>query len=153
LDGRIDHRAAPRRDDLRQDPARRAVPLHQRRAVRTRRAVQDPVDGEGEAHPRLRGDDAAHRHARRGHPVDQGSDRRRTHLNARLALWVFVAVEVYAAARFFAASRHVWFWLDDWDFVAGRSLSIHSLFATKNGHLTALPIVEFRILYKLVGLR
>ena len=50
--------------------------------------------------------------------------------------------------------RHRWFWIDDWDFVANRSLRHPSdLFDDHYGHWSTLPIIAFRALWAVVGLR
>lgn len=47
-----------------------------------------------------------------------------------------------------------WFFLDDWDFVAGRSLSsVHDLFRPHNEHWSTLPIVVYRVIWQFFGLR
>jgi hypothetical protein len=47
---------------------------------------------------------------------------------------------------------YLWFLRDDWLFLATRSLSPSDLFAPSNGHWTTMPIIVFRIMWRLVGL-
>ncbi len=73
--------------------------------------------------------------------------------SARAAAIVFVVVEVVGFIIYFLAARKIWFFRDDWDFLAGRSFNIGDLLRPHGGHLVALPLAVFRGLYFLVGLR
>ena len=78
-------------------------------------------------------------------PVDDPSE--------RLARWTFAGVEVVALVFFLLAGRHLWFVGDEWDFLAGRSLSLHDLLAQHGGHMVAVPLVVYRLLFAIFGLR
>lgn len=70
------------------------------------------------------------------------------------ALAVFLGVEAVAGAFYLFIARHVWFFLDEWDFfVDRRATSAHDLFTSHNGHWVTLPIIVYRSLYWAVGLR
>jgi len=76
-------------------------------------------------------------------------------LNAgRVALGAFIGVEVFAFALFMHVGRFAWFSQDEWDFLAGRSAgNLGDLFRPKNEHWTTLPILAYRFLWWLFGLR
>jgi hypothetical protein len=71
----------------------------------------------------------------------------------RLARWTFAGLEVVALVYFLVVGRHLWFMGDEWDFLAHRSLNIHDLLAQHGGHLVALPLVVYRLLFAVFGLR
>ncbi len=51
-------------------------------------------------------------------------------------------------------ARDQWFHADDWYFLADRNGgSLHDLFRPHNEHWSTLPVITFRILWQLVGLR
>ena len=75
---------------------------------------------------------------------------------ARLALAVFAAIEAVGAVVYIVNGRKVWFFGvfgDEWDFLAGRRLTLHDLLERHGDHLVALPAFVFRVLYSTVGLR
>jgi hypothetical protein len=71
----------------------------------------------------------------------------------RAAVWVFVAVEAAALVYYLALSRREWFFGDEWEFLSGRGLGVHDLLSPHYTHWTALPIVIYRLMYWVVGLR
>jgi len=73
--------------------------------------------------------------------------------SARAAAVTFGVVEVVGFIVYVIAARRIWFFRDDWDFLAGRSLNVSDLLRQHGGHLVALPLVVFRGLYFVVGLR
>jgi hypothetical protein len=50
-------------------------------------------------------------------------------------------------------ARRVWFFRDEWVLLSARGLNLHDLITAYNGHLVALPIVVYRVLWWAVGLR
>ena len=62
-------------------------------------------------------------------------------------------VEVAGLCVYIVAARKIWFYRDDWDFLAGRRLTVHDLLRQHGGHLVALPLVAFRVMYYVIGLR
>ena len=70
-----------------------------------------------------------------------------------LALVAFVVVEVFAFCFFFVAGRRHWFYLDEWYFLVDRGVGVNDLVRPHAGHLVALPVLMFRLLFQLVGLR
>jgi hypothetical protein len=78
----------------------------------------------------------------------------RTWTGARYSAVGFAFVVVGAFPFYIAVGRRQWFVLDDWDFLANRSaLSTHDLFRPHNEHWSTLPILAYRALFNLVGLR
>ena len=72
----------------------------------------------------------------------------------RAPVVVFAAVEAYALVLWMAAGQREWFYLDDWDFLAGRRLgSIRDLLRPHNEHWTTLPVLIYRMLFRTYGLR
>jgi hypothetical protein len=72
----------------------------------------------------------------------------------RLALGAFAAVIVFGLASYLWMGRHLWFGIDEWDFLAARSVSHPStLFQPHNEHWSTLPILVFRFLYQTLGMR
>jgi hypothetical protein len=69
------------------------------------------------------------------------------------ALWVFVAVCVAGVAILRDFGRERWFFQDEWDFLATRNLSVDSLLSPHNEHWSTLPILAYRALWQLFGLR
>jgi hypothetical protein len=76
-------------------------------------------------------------------------------LNARrVALSTFVGVEAAAFVLFLRLGRFAWFSQDEWDFLANRTAwDLGDLFRPHNEHWSTLPILAFRLLWSLVGLR
>jgi hypothetical protein len=75
---------------------------------------------------------------------------------ARAALLAFVFTAAASAVLYVVNGRKVWFFGvfgDEWDFLAGRRLTVHDLLLRHGDHLVALPALVFRILYQLFGLR
>src|SRR5580700_7748854 len=66
----------------------------------------------------------------------------------------FAAVQVYALVFWLNAGRLEWFYLDEWDFLAQRkATNLGDLFRPHNEHWTTIPILVYRALYSLFGLR
>jgi len=68
-----------------------------------------------------------------------------------------MGIELALAAAFLIyQSTRLWFSADDWDFLIDRDLSHHTLrmlFAPHGGHWSTLPILSYRALFHIVGLR
>jgi hypothetical protein len=72
----------------------------------------------------------------------------------RAAIATFVGVEIATIAWCLTLGRSEWFFLDEWDFLAERRLfSAYDLLRPHNEHWTTIPVVAYRVLYSLVGLR
>jgi hypothetical protein len=85
---------------------------------------------------------------------DVESARSPASLSSRLALFVFCALETFSFVFCLVVGRRLWFATDEWDFLAGRSAtSPHDLFKAHYGHWTTVPILIYRFLWWLVGLR
>ena len=74
-------------------------------------------------------------------------------LAQHLPLLLFACVEAGAFVYYLALARTQWFFSDEWEFLAGRSLSVHDLLEQHGGQLVALPLVVYRALFAIVGLR
>jgi hypothetical protein len=75
--------------------------------------------------------------------------------NERRAFWAFLGIEGVAFAIFVAIGRRLWFHNDEWDFLAARtSGNLGDLFRPHgNVHPSALPVLAYRLLWTLFGLR
>jgi hypothetical protein len=72
----------------------------------------------------------------------------------RVALGAFVAVEAFALPFLIALGRSIWFTADEWDPIAKRTAwDLGDLFRPHNEHWSTLPILVYRLLWWLVGLR
>jgi hypothetical protein len=72
----------------------------------------------------------------------------------RTWLALFVAGEVIALPLLFAAGHRGWFFNDDWDFLSARTAgNLGDLFRSHYDHWTMLPILAYRLLWWLVGIR
>lgn len=73
---------------------------------------------------------------------------------SRLAVVAFVGVEVYAFVLWLSIGRYEWFYADEWDFLSQRTGgNLGDLFRAHHGHWTTLPILIYRSLYAVFGLR
>lgn len=73
---------------------------------------------------------------------------------ARVALVLFGALEVIALPLMLWWGRSTWFFSDDWDFLASRTGgNVGDLMRAHFGHWTTLPILAYRLLWWLVGIR
>jgi hypothetical protein len=67
---------------------------------------------------------------------------------------VFAAVEIFALVLWLEVGRSAWFFHDDWAFLAQRRASdLGDLFRPHNGHCNTLPIVVYRLLFRIFGVR
>src|SRR5919201_1013643 len=87
--------------------------------------------------------------------VEHASDRRlQGDRSARLALSVFVTFEAAALPLILVLGHYRWFFWDEWDFLAGRTGGdLGDLFRPHNEHWSTLPILAYRALWWLFGLR
>jgi hypothetical protein len=101
-----------------------------------------------EARPdEARPDEARHDQARH----DQGG--RDDSVTAGTALSVFLFGELGALVFYMYISRPMWFFLDEWDFLANRTaFNVHDLFAPHNEHWVTLPVIVYRALWFVFGL-
>jgi len=75
-------------------------------------------------------------------------------LAARGALVAFAAIEAIALPLMLWWDRGTWFQLDDWDFLAARTGgNVGDLFRAHFEHWTTLPILAYRLMWWLFGLR
>jgi hypothetical protein len=86
---------------------------------------------------------------------ERGTDTRVTvDRSAGLALATFIAVEVGALALWLTLGRDQWFFSDEWDFLAGRTAGdLGDLFHPHDNHWSTLPILVYRALWWVFGLR
>ncbi len=74
--------------------------------------------------------------------------------SAKWARLVFVGALVGAVPLYLVRGHEQWFFLDEWDFLTSRKLgSANDLFRPHNEHWSTLPIIVYRVLWHLVGLR
>jgi hypothetical protein len=74
--------------------------------------------------------------------------------NERAASLTFAAAAAVALVMYTVVGRHNWFFLDEWDFLATRSLgSFDDLMRPHNEHWSTLPIMAYRVLWRTFGLR
>ena len=67
---------------------------------------------------------------------------------------VFGTVEIFAAFGILHIARHMWFYHDEWDFLASRQAgNINDLFRPHNEHWSTIPILVYRGLWQAFGLR
>jgi hypothetical protein len=72
----------------------------------------------------------------------------------RAAAVVFAFAVLVAGVLYVRIGARNWFFLDEWDFLADRSLtSVRDLLEPHNEHWSTLPIIAYRIQFKLFGLR
>ena len=71
----------------------------------------------------------------------------------RPAGWLFAGVLAVALPVILYQGREQWFFLDEWDFLAGREAdSVDDLLRPHNEHWSTLPILVYRVLFRFVGL-
>jgi hypothetical protein len=78
---------------------------------------------------------------------------RARHPDSRWAFLAFVAVALAAFAFYIALGRRQWFFADEWEFLSNRSIGGGDLLRSHYGHWVAVPIVVYRFLWQVVGLR
>ena len=72
----------------------------------------------------------------------------------RRALLVFIAVEVAAGVLWLVLGRRQWFIADEWDFLADRDGGdLGDLLRPHNEHWSTIPILVYRALWNVAGLR
>ena len=77
-----------------------------------------------------------------------------TDRSTRLAVVAFVAVLAAGLVLFLVFGHSQWFFLDDWDFLADRRAGdLGDLLRPHNEHWSTLPILVYRSLWQLFGLR
>ncbi len=93
-------------------------------------------------------------------PIEDGRDAHRSGLgdwnriSASIALWTFVIGIAVCFPVFLWIGRNRWFVGDEFDFLAARRAgSFHDLFLPFNQHWSTLPVLAFRALWAIVGLR
>ena len=74
--------------------------------------------------------------------------------DARVALVAFVAVQIVAIPLLLSWGHKWWFWADDWDFLAARTGGdFGDLFRSHYQHWTTLPVIAYRLLWWIFGIR
>src|SRR5262245_44385574 len=74
--------------------------------------------------------------------------------HTRLAFLAFAVVEAVAGALYMRVGRRMWFWGDEWDFLAARTAGdLGDLFRPHgNVHLSTLPILVYRLMWNIWGI-
>ena len=72
-----------------------------------------------------------------------------------LASGLLVLALVGSAVYLLIASTRLWFWLDEWDFLANRGIRLgnQGLFFPHNEHWSTIPIIVWRTIFNVVGVR
>jgi hypothetical protein len=74
-------------------------------------------------------------------------------VTAGTALWMFFFGELIAFVFYLYVARPMWFFLDEWDFLANRTaFNVHDLFQAHNEHWVTLPVLAYRALWFVFGL-
>jgi hypothetical protein len=68
-------------------------------------------------------------------------------------LVIYGLLVVGALIFYLVLARRIWFYRDDFEFLAGRHLSVHDLLRPHGGHMTALHLLVYRVMFAVVGLR
>lgn len=71
----------------------------------------------------------------------------------RLSFVVFCGAVVAAGVYWLHVGRNEWFLTDEWAFLAQPALTAHYLLAPYNSHWSTLPLLLYRLMFDLVGLR
>jgi hypothetical protein len=99
-------------------------------------------------------DDGAHEQdVATGPGRDDRADDGSSSSNERAALWVFVAYLAVALPLLLWMGSYRWFLGDEWWFLTDRSVSVHDLLRDHNQHWSTTPVLVYRGLYSLFGLR
>ncbi len=89
-------------------------------------------------------------------PEEEGSPEE-PETSGRLDRWatrIFVGYLIVAAPIIlFVFGDYRWFFGDEWEFIANRSLAPNDLFRQHFGHWVTTPIIAYRVLYWIFGLR
>jgi hypothetical protein len=72
---------------------------------------------------------------------------------ARAAAVVFAAAMFAGFVWYVVEARNVWFFYDDWEFLAGKKFNISDLLHQHGGHFVALPLATYRLMFFVFGLR
>ncbi len=88
-----------------------------------------------------------------GQPVSNAG-RGEHRVSDRVALWAFVAyVAISVPVILFHIGSYHWFFGDEWSFLGDRDGgSLHDLFASHGEHWTTVPVVVYRVLFRLFHL-
>ncbi|MBC7859724.1 MAG: hypothetical protein H7Z39_13325, partial [Burkholderiaceae bacterium] len=89
-------------------------------------------------------------------PADDGpgAPSRTGRIKDHFASLGFVAAELIALPLLLVWGRHGWFTQDDWDFLSARTIgSVDDLFRAHFQHWTTLPMLPYRFLWTVVGIR
>lgn len=72
----------------------------------------------------------------------------------RWASWVFYAVGLVGSGFFLLIGRRAWFGHDEWDLLSKRTIgSFSSLFNSHDGHWCTIPVIVYRVMWSVFGLR
>ena len=86
-------------------------------------------------------------------PTADEAPQRAVDPSARAAALVFAAALLAGFIFYVVEARNVWFFRDDWEFLAGRGFNLHDLLRQHGGHFVALPLATYRLMFFVVGLR
>ena len=71
----------------------------------------------------------------------------------RPAFFTFLGAEAVALVFYMSISRPMWFYLDEWDFLANRTGgNLDDLFRAHNEHWVTLPVLVYRAMWSIFGI-
>src|SRR5689334_15881773 len=70
----------------------------------------------------------------------------------RPAAVTFGIIEFAGLIFYVVAGRHLWFYRDEWDFLANKGFNAHDLIQPHGGHLSVIPLAVYRGMYSVFGL-
>jgi hypothetical protein len=70
----------------------------------------------------------------------------------RPAAFAFAVIELAGFIFYVVAGRHLWFYRDEWDFLAAKGFNAHDLIEPHGGHLSVVPLAVYRAMYSTFGL-
>src|SRR5262245_60774518 len=75
-------------------------------------------------------------------------------VDQRYAVVVFAAVIVFAGVFILWNGRYGWFRGDEWGFLTSRDgASVNGLLSPHNDHWSTIPVIEWRLLFNIFGLK
>jgi hypothetical protein len=87
-------------------------------------------------------------------PASRRRPTRKVPRSVRVRVDPFWLIEAAALPLLLYWARHTWFFVDDWDFLAHRTAgNVGDLFRAHDQHWTTLPVLTYRLVWSMFGLR
>ena len=80
--------------------------------------------------------------------VDAPTPPRRHDDQVRAAAIAFAVIEVAGFLFYAVAGRNLWFYRDEWDFLANKGFNAHDLIQPHGGHLSIIPVAVYRAMQR-----